>query len=85
MSEITAVGVFEDRQKALSAVEALRRAGVPDDAVGLISRDEGKVCKPSQQSVSDPRTRDGLTAAAVGGASAGRPPAWRRAWPWPRG
>ena len=47
MSEITAVGVFEERRSATSAVEALRQAGFVDDEIGLISRDDKEPEKPA--------------------------------------
>jgi hypothetical protein len=71
MSEITGVGVFENRHKALSAVEALRRAGFADDEVGLIGREDGRDEKPAGQALDDPRSRGNLALASVGGAAAG--------------
>jgi len=35
----TVIGVFEDRDKALRAVDDLRRAGFGDDQIGIVSRD----------------------------------------------
>src|SRR5262245_23803978 len=72
MSEITAVGVFEDRRRALSAVEGLRQAGFADEEIGLISREDSEAERPAWKGADEPRSKDETGLASVGvGAAAG--------------
>jgi hypothetical protein len=72
MDQITAVGAFEDRDKARAAVEALRRAGFADDDVGLLSREDKAPEGPARAYIDNPRSAGDESAAGVGiGAAAG--------------
>src|SRR5262245_54818559 len=72
MSDVAAVGVFDDPARAHSAVEALRRAGFPDDSIGIIHREDEPPKGDAARLADDPRSTGGLEAAGVGvGAAAG--------------
>src|SRR4051794_40854328 len=70
MSEITAVGVFEQRERALSALEALHRAGFAEGDVGLISREDESPRKDAGHAQDNPRATGNVELASVGAGAA---------------
>jgi hypothetical protein len=72
MDKITAIGVFEDKQQAWRAVEALRRAGFAAEDIGLISREDEVPVDEAKARIDEPRSAGDSAAAGVGiGAAAG--------------
>jgi len=63
-----AVGVFEDRADAESAIEELHRAGFRDSQIGLISRDKAEGVKKSKKGN---HAAEGAAAGVVAGAGVG--------------
>jgi hypothetical protein len=74
MSQRTAVGVFASREQAQEALDALRRAGFPDQHLGLISP-ESPVLKEHHHGLEhDPtmsRWEEGAEVGAAAGAATG--------------
>jgi hypothetical protein len=66
----TVVGVFEDVSDAILAVRALRDAGFPDDAIGIISRDQ-QSCRAKFGLSDDPTHSKWEQGTAVGAAAGG--------------
>jgi hypothetical protein len=69
-STSTVVGIFQNPQEAQRAVMALKAAGIPDDEIGVVSRnqDDKIVGKPETKSAA---SGEGAAAGAATGAAAG--------------
>lgn len=65
----TVIGVFQDRAAAEDAILELRRAGFPDDSIGMVARaPDGTV---TTEKTGETMAAEGLAAGAVVGAGAG--------------
>jgi hypothetical protein len=67
----TAVGIFENHDRAEEAVNALRRAGFPEEQIGFVARN---LATPREGAPTDTREHhvaEGAAAGAVGGGAIG--------------
>jgi Heat induced stress protein YflT len=63
--DATAVGVFQNRQEAQAAIDALRRAGFRDDQIGMAAREQ------VEQDAAATQVEEGAGIGAAAGAAAG--------------
>jgi nucleotide-binding universal stress UspA family protein len=67
----TVVGVFEDRRQAERAVGELRRAGFPEDRIGLVAREGAAAETDLAGCDTNTRAEEGMTAGVLTGGAAG--------------
>ena len=69
MTQAIASAIFDSREEAERAVSELRSAGVRDNAISVIARDEGKTT--THDGGGDEVNKSGAVKGALGGAAAG--------------
>jgi hypothetical protein len=69
MTQAIASAVFDSRDEATRAVSELRNAGIRDNAISVIARDEGKTT--THDGGGDEVNKSGALKGALGGAAAG--------------